>query len=203
MKAHIQVVGMRTPVTEGYVFNTCNNNPANWESDLSPFVIGPCKLYQHDGAMLEAARFENAWQFAKLFASYADATNQPTPSYWEWAKAGWTNPKPIRFPMGRGARPLCSMWDGQRLNYIQARKKIYGPLYIEAIKNSAGYKKLVEVCETYDLVVLRDFDGYDHEKQSFSLSDVLNNPRKKAGHSFFLKMFLTGDEALKQLDLRS
>jgi hypothetical protein len=35
--------------------------------------------------------------------------------------------------MGRGAKPEYSLWDGERLDYIEARKRIYAPLYARAV----------------------------------------------------------------------
>jgi len=35
--------------------------------------------------------------------------------------------------MGRGVKPLYSLWDGKKLGYIEARIAIYDPLYIEML----------------------------------------------------------------------
>lgn len=70
---------------------------------------------------------ENAWQYAKVYKQHTH-NGAPTSDYWDWARAGWSNPSAVRFPMGRGAKPEYSLWDGQRLGYIEARKKIYAPL---------------------------------------------------------------------------
>lgn len=48
----------------------------------------------------------------------------------------------------------------------------------------------------------RTADGYDHDNLGMSLTEVLNNPQRKMGHAFVLKMLLTKDAALKHLHLR-
>lgn len=170
----------------------------SWETDLSPFSLGPCPLYEGRVAL----NMENAWQFSKLYAVHASPGGDPLSSHFDWAEAGFTNPAPQRYPMGRGARPLCSLWEGKKYGYIEARKRIYAPLYAEAVQKTAGWKKLRELYESASLIVLRDYDGYDHEKLGMTLTQVLNNPAKKMGHAFVLKMLLTNDPALNQIYLR-
>jgi|2_EtaG_2_1085320.scaffolds.fasta_scaffold04254_8 hypothetical protein len=170
----------------------------NWETDLSPFHLGPCPLY----GTHTAQRMENAWQFCKVYKRHTDAQGHPTADYWKWAKGGWNDDKPHRFPMGRGARPEHSLWDGRYLGYIDARKVIYAPVYAEAVMKTKGWAKLVELYNTKDTIVLRDFDGYRHDTDMMTLTEVLNCPTKIMGHAFVLKMLLTNNEALNQLDQR-
>lgn len=204
MPAIVKVVGMYQKVKDepGIVVNTTSKSPSNWETHLSPFFLGPCHLY---GTHI-ALNMENAWQYAKLYPIHSidPSANPPQPSqaYWDWAMAGWNNPVPIRFPMGRGRRPLGSLWDGKVLDYITARKVIYAPLYAEAVQKTDGWKHLVHLYQTEQQIALRDYDGYDHAALGHSLTDVLNNPAKKMGHAFVLKMLLTQDAALKSLQLR-
>jgi len=201
MPAVIKVVNMYTKVagSAGAIVNTTNNSTKSWESDLSPFVIGPCDLY----GPYAAQNVENAWQYSKLYACHADTKGEPTPDYWTWAKAGFLNPKANRFPMGRGKKPLHAWWDGRKLGYIDARKEIYGPVFAEAVQKTAGWEKLVKLYNTEPLLTLRDYDGYDYASMGVTLTDVLNNPKKKMGHAFVLAMLLLKDPALKQMKLRS
>jgi hypothetical protein len=144
---------------------------------------------------------ENAWQYAKVYEDNAIAGN-PTKRYWTWARLGWANPRAVRYPMGKGARPLYSYWDGQKLGYIDARKQIYGPLYGEAVQQTAGWKTLQNLYQTTSHLILRDYDGHDHDALGLTLTQVLNNPRRKMGHAFVLKMLLTNDPALQQMNMR-
>jgi len=220
MPATVYVTGMRNPAEArrladeagpngGAVVNTTSKAANSWETHLSPFFLGPCPLY--DG--YTAAVMENAWQFCKVYKQHTDEYGDPTEAYWEWAKEGWTDAKPHRYPMKRGAKPEYSLWKGEKLGYIDARKRIYAPLYAEAVQKTQGWQRLVRLYNDCDVLVLRDYDGYRHDlgpdstgwtgNGPMTLSDVLNCPYKIMGHAFVLKMLLTDDlESLDQLELR-
>jgi hypothetical protein len=184
--------------TNGLVVNTTSKANGDWQRDLSPFHVGPCPLY--DGKV--SLNMENAWQFAKVYAQHADQNGDPTPAYWVWAEKGWGDQFAHRYPMGRGAVPKYSWWEGNKLGYIDARKQIYAPLYAEAVKKTNGWNRLVQAYNTEPLIVLRDFDGYDYGAMNKTLTQVLNDPKRKMGHAFVLAMLLTGDAALNQMTLR-
>jgi hypothetical protein len=189
MTARIRIVNMYTKCESGPGVEVVDTtSKAGWSSDLSPFKIGPVYLY--DG--MTATNVENAWQFAKLYRVHADGDGLPTPEYWTWARAGWADPKPHRYPMGRGARPLHSWWRGRKLGYVEARKAIYVPLYAEAVTQTPGWTKLQGLYQNSETLVLRDYDGYERGEQS--LEQVLNNPERKMGHAFVLEMLLTWGE---------
>jgi len=48
------------------------------------------------------------------------------------------------------------------------------------------------------MLILRDFDAYDHVMIRWSLTEVLNNPDRKMGHAFVLAMMLLADDALSE-----
>ena len=198
MPATIRILQMRAKADPAWtVINACSNTAVDWQRDFSPFFLGPLWLY----AGHWARRMENAWQYAKLYKEHADENGCPTEKYWEWAKAGWENPKAVRYPMGKGAAPLGSLWKGKKLSYVEARKAIYGPLYAESVQKTAGFAKLKAMYEEMpsDKVLgLRDFDGYDYS--GLSLTQVLNNPGRKMGHVFVIAMLLLNDPALKEFD---
>ncbi len=196
MPAQVRVLGMRDRLTfpVDVVVNVCSNGHG-WERDLSPFILGPCPLY----AGHVSATMENGWQYTKVYRQHLDEEGHPSPAYWEWAQEGWDNPRAVRYPMGRGARPEYSLWDGEKLDYISARKRIYGPVYRDAVQQTGGFAQLVGLYNNHDVIALRDFDGYDHVARAQSLTQVLNNPVKKMGHAFVLAMLLTQDAALQQL----
>lgn len=195
MAGQIRVTGMYNKVTHGMAIDTTSKS-GRW-AGLSPFNLGPCPMYNGRTAL----NMENAWQFAKVYSQHADANLDPTPDYWTWAEKGWADAKPHRYPMGRGARPLYSLWDGVRLGYIDARKTIYGPLYAAAVQQTESFRDLSELVAGGQDVTLRDYDGYDHQLTGMSLTDVLNNPKRKMGHAFVLKALLTNDPVLKEFGL--
>lgn len=163
---------------------------------LSPFRIGPVDLY--DG--LYSLNIENAWQFSKVYRQHVDSENRPTNQYWEWATNGWKDSYAHRYPMGKGAIPLYSLWKRKYLDYITARKQIYGPLYSLAVRQTNHWTNLVKAYENYDNIVLLDYDGYDHDNLGMTLSQVLNCRERKMGHAFVLKMLLTNDPCLYEME---
>jgi Family of unknown function (DUF6939) len=151
---------------------------------FSPFTLGPIPLY----GGYRSLNMENGWQYSKIYAKHSDAG-----TYYEWAVAGWNNPRAVRYPMGKGAKPLCSMWDGYALDYINARKQIYIPLYTFAIRTYQfrRFWELKTIADAGDIVIL-DYDAYDHYSYGYSWDDVINDPTRKMGHGFVLAMMLEG-----------
>lgn len=193
----IKIVGPREPRVRPAagappVINCCSSAD-DWTRGLSPFVLGPCSLY---GGHVSRTH-ENLWQYSKLYARHADAANRPMQSYWIWARAGWNSPRAVRYPMGRGAKPLGALWDGQLLDYVSARKLIYFPSYRDAVRYTDAYQRLASLYREMGRLVLWDFDGFDHNRLDMSLRDVIHctDDGRKMGHAFVLKcMLLYGDD---------
>lgn len=187
----IRIVGPRDRHYDRHtctVINTTSRSSGRdaWSRGLSPFHIGPVQLY--DGAA--AYNVENAWQFAKVYPVHVDKEENPTQEYFDWAREGWRTRRAIRYPMGKGAVPLYSWWAGEKLSYVDARKKIYVPLYTKAVVDTKAFAKLRELHEKLDEIWLWDFDGYDHVELGMTLKEVLNDPTRKMGHAFVLAMIL-------------
>ena len=95
--------------------------------------------------------------------------------------------------MGRGAKPLYSLWNRQKLGYIEARKQIYLPLYAKAVQKTEAYLKLKNLYQTESKdIYLQDWDAYNHKKFSRTYDQVLNCETRKMGHAFVLGMLLEG-----------
>jgi hypothetical protein len=122
----VKVVGPRDP--QDCTAINCTSRSRNWSKGLSPFYLGPIKLYGDYVAL----NMENAWQFSKVYKQHME-NGEPTEDYFDWAVDGWNDPKAQRYPMGKGARPEYSWWDGKKLPYIEARKQIYVPLWHDRI----------------------------------------------------------------------
>lgn len=186
----IRIVGPRDRRVPNAV-NTTSHSTSDWSRGLSPFALGPVRLYGGRTARL----MENGWQFSKLYPEHADESGNPTPRYWDWARAGWNSSRAYRYPMGKGRRPLCSLWEGERLLYVEARKRIYVPLYRDAVRETAAYRRLKEMYRAEGSLTLWEFDGYDRHALGTSLRDVFLCETRICGHSFVLEaMLLYGDE---------
>lgn len=189
IKSHtymIKIIGPRDTKEPGTI-NTTSNSTAYWSRGLSPFTLGPVALYGSHTARI----FENAWQFAKLYPEHADPNGHPTNAYWSWAQNGWNSTTAFRYPAGKGRKPLCSLWNGDRLDYIEARRLIYIPLYQHAVKQTTAYQKLERLYRERGQITLFDFDGYDHRRLGMSFKDVINCKTRICGHAFVLAIMLT------------
>jgi len=154
--------------------------------ELSPFIL----------SAPPAIRFENLWQFSKVYKKFLmPIDGYPDASWYKWRDAGYANPRAIRYPMGKGAIPEYSLWDDEKLGYIEARKQIYAVEYASNVQWTNSYQKLqdtyAECCRTNKELILLDYDAYDHTRLGMSLIDVINNPNRKMGHAFVLIMMLT------------
>lgn len=152
---------------------------------LSPFLLGPVPLY----AGQWSKTMENAWQYAKVYPQHQFEPG----AYWAWATAGWGNPRAVRYPMGKGAKPLFSLWAGDHHGYVDARRRIYIPLYAWAVR----MYQLPLLAELRGMaaqgdVVLIDFDAYDHRALGYSWEDVISDPDRTMGHGFVLAMMIEG-----------
>lgn len=153
---------------------------------LSPFVLGPITL-----PAIYSENFENLWQFSKVYwPEHVDADSNPTQAWYDWRASGFANKRAQRYPMGKGRKPLYSMWGETKLEYVQARKEIYAPIYAHFVRETPAYKRLEAIHASSNTLVLRDYDAYDHIKEGVSLAQVINNPNKKCGHAFVLAMML-------------
>jgi hypothetical protein len=199
-ETRLRVFALRRPKPPGYVLvNTTSTSTSGVWRGLSPFLLGPIVVRTPRG-VFTAANVENAWQYSKVYrvgptgAPFVDPAGAPTDAYYAWAQAGWANPRPVRFPMGRGARPLYSLGpNGERLSYIEARRVLYAPWYAGAVERSTAFVALRALYHTGAFIGLVDFDGWDHVGQNYSLRAVLNSAKPKMGHAFVLAGLLTGD----------
>jgi hypothetical protein len=196
MPAIVQVIGPHERSYKGPYINTTSHSN-DWSKGLSPFYLGPVWLY----ATYSAKSVENAWQYCKVYPQHVGPDGKPTKEYFDWAKAGWRDNYAHRYPMGKGAIPLYSYWAGKQLGYIEARKQIYAPLYADAVLKSEAYRRLEELYQTQERLVLWDFDGYDYLKLGKSLTEVMDDPSMKMGHAFVLAMLLTGERPWEQANI--
>lgn len=182
----VYVVGFQDKIPSDVVIVNTTSRSNDWSRELSPFFLGPVDLY----AGLIAQNIENAWQFAKVYPEHVDSNGNPNQDYWIWATRGWQDSYAHRYPMGKGKIPLYSYWNRERLSYLEARKKIYIPLYASAVVKTQAFRKLQELFLQDKDVYLQDFDGYNHKNLQMSYDQVIDCENKKMGHAFVLAMLL-------------
>jgi hypothetical protein len=191
-----------------YVLNKFQDNPypgleidttsRGNNKDLSPFYLGPISAY--NGTLV--CNVENLWQYSKVYPEHTrfgwvevgnPMIHDPLDAYYAWRAKGWATKRAVRYPMGKGAKPLYSLYNNHKLDYVMARKLIYMPAYASAVIKTKSYQMLFDAVMRRDDIVLRDFDGYDYGSMGMTLVDVANNPKKTMGHGFVLAMLLTGE----------
>lgn len=158
--------------------------------DLSPFYLGPV-VDPHYGD--KCLVFENYWQYSKVYWEHWQIPGGIKDEYWEWRRQGFNNPRAVRYPMGKGKKPVGSLYGNELIDYVPARRLLYGGFYAGLVACTQSYAKLYQWCvnEGRDLV-LRDFDGYDYHALNMSLIDVIHDPNRKMGHAFIIAGMLTG-----------
>ncbi len=196
----VKVIAMRASVPEGaVVVNTTSRSAVEWQRELSPFNLGPIEMslyLAYPQIPRFARRFENAWQYSKVYKCHLDADGTLNETYFKWVTEGFNAFDARRYPMGRGTKPEYSLWvdpktlEVQKLDYIAARIKIYVPLYAKSVSRTYGFAQLQAlVSETVPKTVyLRDFDGYDAKGKSFE--EIIKDPKRKMGHAFVLAQML-------------
>jgi uncharacterized protein DUF6939 len=184
---HITGPNQQKPPEGSTTINTTSRS-FTWSKSLSPFFCGPVELY----GGYESVNVENAWQFSKVYEYYLEEDGSVGERYFQWAQDGWKDTHAHRYPMGKGVVPAFSYWDYQKLTYVEARKKIYIPLYSQAVQKTSAFEKLKKLHEEGADLYLWDFDGYDHKALNLSYNEVINNPDRKMGHAFVIGMLLEG-----------
>lgn len=192
----IRVIGPRDKRSgTEYVVNSTSSSKEDWSRQLSPFFLGPVDLYSG----LKSLNVENAWQYSKVYKHHLDREGNPSSEYWRWAKAGWGKQWADRYPAGKGAIPAYSLWENKKLDYIEARKQIYIPLYQKACFSTPQFQQLLKEYVQRGSITIFDFDGYDHHKLGMSLDEVLNCPYRKMGHGFVLAMMIESASLLRKV----
>lgn len=130
-----------------------------------------------------------------MLQGYEKHTNEDgniNDEWWEWAKNGFECRGAVRYPKGKRAIPEFAYWDGERLSYTEARRKIYIPKYKEAMANVPEFQRLKKMYEELDKLFLWDYDGYNHKRLGMTYDDVLDHEERSFGHSFVIAMLLEG-----------
>lgn len=185
----IYAVSFKHKIPEDAFSMDVTSRSSTWGKHFSPFNLGPVDLYDDHWAY----NIENAYQFSGLYAEYCTVEQLPAQHYWPWAKAGWQNPKPIKYPLGAWSKPLGYWWKGKLLTRLEAQNQIFLPLFKKAVTKTSAFKRLKEMYESSDKdIYLIDFEGYDHRLLEQSWDQVVNNEDRPVGQAFALCMLLEG-----------
>lgn len=166
------------------VVNATSLSEEPWSKGLSPFYLGPVSLY----GGLVAKNMENAWQFSCVYREHMTADDKISQSYFTWAKNGWNSPRPVRYPLGKEKRPEFILWNGDRIDLIEARTSVYLHLYAKLVTQTLAYQKLQQLYEKKNVAIFC-FDAYATNEY---IPDVLSKYRT-FGQGFLLLGLISGE----------
>lgn len=162
-------------------------------SSLSPYVLKNDK-----GEIME-----NIWHSRKVWAKvpktnipksrwdktviwehpaedFLDEKGEPNKKYWQWRKKLLASPYAVRYPAGFANRKntLYSLEKegGEKLSYIQARKKIYLPVYTELAKKQKEFTELKERLDAGENLMIIEVDGPKQESLQYYRGNYKNIP---------------------------
>lgn len=177
------------PDKEYVIINTTTKSN-NWSQYLSPMHVGI--IYSNNGI---ARNMENFWQYAKVYQHQVDDNNEPLPIYFDWKNKGYNKAWADRYPAGKGAIPLYTWYCGEKLSYIEARKRLYMTYYADNVILTEAFSKLKEIwidcLKNNKDLILNDFDAYNHRNLNYSWNDILHDENRKMGHAFVLAKLLS------------
>jgi hypothetical protein len=140
--------------------------------------------------------------------------DQIMPNYWKWREAGLKNDRAIKCPVGIESigKHKFTLVGEERLNNIEARSKLYVPLYFELVKNQPQFHALRERFNNGENLLIIEVNGPHEEdlpyyKQRYGVDNnfivndtmlatpenikiMLNDPLQPFGHGYCLAMAL-------------
>lgn len=202
-------------------------------SSLSPYCLKNSR-----GEILE-----NIWQFSKVYytipnsvqrisrynstviwshpaETHIDADGNITDEYFKWRKKGMKNPYPVRYPVGYYHRHKCVYALQEQkdcfveLDYIEARKEIYLPDYLNTVVKQEQFEELKNRFDDGEKLLIIEVDGPHEESMSYyrekygvkkdfitkdtvictkkNLNIFLNDPKHPFGHGYCLAWAIQG-----------
>jgi hypothetical protein len=198
--------------------------------------LSPYSLKDENGCIME-----NIWQFSKVYSKVPACIqrysrynqmiiwNHPTEihindngaltlRYFMWRAKGMFNKYAVRYPVGynKAVRSSCKFSyntdPNNKLNYIQARKRIYLPLYNKLVQNHSLFKHLKMLLTSGKNLLIVEVDGpreesIEYYKEKYGVESnfiendtillnednmriMINDTRHAFGHGYCLAMAL-------------
>ncbi len=136
--------------------------------------------------------FECYWQNGKKY----DGISRSKTIKW-WKKL---NEPKRRYPGSKGKKVLYSIFDGEKMDYIESRKKVYVPEYYNLVKKREMVKYYKKQIELGNDIVVYDFDGIRGKNGDVKCKKVTVDLLKKKieyakqpfGHGYIVAGLLAG-----------
>lgn len=107
---------------------------------------------------------------------HIDDNDKLTEPFWRWRLAGKNNKEPVRCPVGWKRLKNCCyslekdeepLETNPKLNYIESRKKIYLPIYIEAVVKESKFLELRDRLFKGENLLIVEVDGPHQESMGY------------------------------------
>ena len=150
-------------------------------------MLSPFQLKTKDNIIIE-----NKWQFMKVYKKVPETTQYYSrfnkiviwqyheeehvddddnilPEYYDWQKAGFNCKWACRYPVSYYHRTKClyMLYNGEKLDYIQSRKKVYLPLYLSSVVLKKEWKQLKERLYNGENLLILECDGPHQESLGY------------------------------------
>jgi hypothetical protein len=179
-----RIVNKKNPSYKGF-----ENIVVMMKSHSVWYPLSPYFLKDDNGCIME-----NIWQFCKIYKTVPKSLQKYSaynntviwdwpeeehinkdgnilPAYWIWREAGFHNQFAVRYPVGFNYKHMVAYSlkneGGPPLNYIEARKQIYLPLYIELAKKEERYKQLKKMLDNNVNLLIIEVDGPHQESLDY------------------------------------
>jgi hypothetical protein len=173
--------GVAYPKKEGFKNYPIHSKGAKPWKELSPFFIGPVDFINSKGQIDSCPIFENYWQGSKVWKNvtkqnqkkpewtwpsetHIGKDGEPNNAWRKWHDALLAHEKAVRRPNGK-AIPEYALWfnkesgEYEKLDTIEARKKIYIPVLKELYRKHPVYQKMLKEFRGGQNMILIEPDG--------------------------------------------
>ena len=120
--------------------------------------------------------------------THIDDDGNLLPEYWHWRKSGFEHKEWVRYPFAKQYMSNCKYAlsdreygfektvSNKKLDYIEARKEIYGRVYIELVKSHPLFKDLKQRLLNGENLLILEVDGphqesLDYYKKNYNVDD--------------------------------
>lgn len=166
------------PSLLGYTaINVCSSSTPFYR-ELSPMKLGPITA-----GGLTAQNLENLWQFSKVYEEEVDEKGDPLPIFFKRLQRGCDAEKGKRRKI-KGT-VLYTYWEDEKLTYLEARKRIYVPLYVKYVQQTGAWRALSNMPGS---ILINGYDGRPYK----DLRKEYDRVDKPFGHELVLCAMLEG-----------
>jgi len=175
-----------------YCVDISSTSNEEWSHLLCPCFIGPIDIYPLDDKFyFTSLNLENAWKYLGVAKKFIDENKNPTNEYMQWAFNGWIKEQ----NNNESTEPIYYLWKGQYIGNIEARFKIFAPLYVDAVLKYA-YKSFVvlkEIYNKYGSLIIYDGYNYYNINSEIDFENILYDSKQKFNYIHILAMMLTNN----------